>query len=223
MAMAHMHSGRPAFAQERGPFKSTLPAADDQASLPCQGFEAHEIAGMGEPVRWKHVREFRWDLLEIPEARRDEYVPGGDRLLVVQRRRKSVVDMLEAMHESGKRLNGLLLLEPRGVAQEEVERDRLSPVCVHVVRARVCLESVHAQWIDMPVPGRSEEHPSGHVGFPEIHRVADEYVIESPIPGVGGHSQAVWTGSNDQQRHLLRHVIIWLRIGVAAVRGGCQA
>src|SRR5439155_1404369 len=66
--------------------------------------------------RWKHVREFGWDLLEIPEARRDEQVSGGDRLLVVQRRRKSVVDMLEAMHESGKRLKGLLLLEPRGVA-----------------------------------------------------------------------------------------------------------
>src|SRR2546428_6992611 len=186
MAMAHMHSGRAVLTQERGPFKGTLPAADDQASFPRQGLEAHEIAGMGEPVRWKHVREFGWDLLEIPKARRDEHVSGGDRLLVVQRRRKSVVDMLEAMHESGKRLNGLLLLEPRGVAQEEVERDRLSPVCVHVVRACVCLESVHAQWIDMPVPGRSEEHPSGHVGFPEIHRVADEYVIESPIPGVGG-------------------------------------
>src|SRR3989442_9597530 len=110
MAMAHMHSGRAVLTQERGPLKGTLPAADDQASLPRQGLEAHEIAGMGEPVRWKHVREFGWDLLEIPEARRDEHVSGGDRFLVVQRRRKSVADILGAMPGTGTRMNGLLFL-----------------------------------------------------------------------------------------------------------------
>src|SRR2546426_10101598 len=114
MAMAHMHSGRAVLTQEGGPFKGTLPAADDQASLPRQGLEAHEIAGMGEPVRWKHVREFGWDLLEIPEARRDEHVSGGDRLLVFRRRHKTVVDMVEARHERRNRLKGLRLLEPRG-------------------------------------------------------------------------------------------------------------
>src|SRR5690349_4664836 len=110
---------------------------------------------MGEPVWWKHVGEFRWDLLEIPKARRDKDVFGDDRLLIFQSRLKSIVGMLEAMDEGWNHSNGLLFLEPRRITQEEVERDGLSPTGIHIVPSRIRVERVHAEWVEMPVPGRS--------------------------------------------------------------------
>ena len=59
--------------------------------------------------------------------------------------------------------------------------------------------------IQMPIAGRTQIHPFGHILFPKFHRLPDHQVIQPQLLHVGGKANAKRASANDQYFGFFSH------------------
>ena len=130
---------------------------------------------------------------------------GGNPLTAVKDRFEQVALMCELGDETLSRDNAFVVLEPRGVVEEDFDGYGVDVVECNPLFLEKRLKCVYARRIEMPIRTRAQVHPLGHVLLPESHRFADDDCLDAALNGSSGSRHAVRAGTDHQKRRPVHH------------------
>src|SRR6266508_5449523 len=111
----------------------------------------------------------------------------------------------ESVYACRKSLNRVFLLKPIAVAEIKVESERLHFVGFEIFRLEVTFNRVFVRRIIMPITGRAKNHALRHMGFPKLHRLANDDMFNIGALRMSRHSQPKGSCANDEQRKMFCH------------------
>src|SRR5215831_9855967 len=94
------------------------------------------------------------------------------------------------------------LLEPLGVLQVEVQRERLYVGWLLAACLKKALEGISPRGIQVPVAPGAKHHPCRHVPFPKIHRLPEHHMIDAKLSGLDRHGEAEWSCADDEKGYV---------------------
>src|SRR6266498_731530 len=112
---------------------------------------------------------------------------------------------VESVHACGKSLDRVFLLKPIAVAEVKFESERLHFIGFEIFRLEVTLDRVFVRRIIMPITGRAKNHVLRHMGFPKLHRLANDDVFDTCTSRMSRHGQPKGSRADDEQRKMFCH------------------
>src|SRR5437763_430343 len=110
-----------------------------------------------------------WKVLVLANSRRSEHKAGKQTLAAVQSGLETPIASDEPRHEILADSQSLALGKPVGVAEEDIDRNRIDLIVRNSTLFQIRLERVAVRRIHVPVRPRAQEHARGHVLAPERH------------------------------------------------------
>ncbi len=199
MPVHHVDGRGPGLGEQRRPLERALAPAHQQVPAPRGAVQVDGVARVPPPAG----RQQRRQLGRLPSVRthaqRQDDPAGPQGAPVVERRHEPVVVPVEALDVRRERHDALLLHEPGAVVEVELAGERLRLRGGQVAQGEVGLDGRHALDVEVPVGGRAEQHPRGHVLLPERHRPTHHDVVDALPVGRGRQGQPERPGAHDQE------------------------
>src|SRR5262249_44277631 len=154
VTMAHMYCARPRLREQRGAFERALPSAYNEDALASESVGCGAVAGVRAEFGREQCCQFVGDVGKRSETGGEQHPVRRQYGTIVQARLETAVALVESRDTQRSRMDVVHLLEPLGVLQVEVERERLDVGRLLAACLKKALEGVSLRGIQVPVaPG----------------------------------------------------------------------